>query len=437
MGLSAQLVPPPAVNVDSDGPVGAAIAEAMHRHLGPTTPGAAPGGSRPLIVMVEPGEDALLPLPDRITAATRSRGQRVWVVVTQTAQVQAVDAIVDRNPGVDALVLVDNSHPATAGAALAAWTWLRHDAPSLALGTLRDSSGRVCRVATVTAQAPAQPPSNEAPAPAASVDKVEQALVAGTAQAQALGNEAAQGLLLEPDVSKVVSELEGAVDAGVKPASAALLDEVRHWGPSDLNQLRDFTEKRVEQMVSDEASLTSAAVAVGKADAALAQETERTGLSSMFGRKKRLAALTQSRDQAWETWCATVTAQGESAAQRRYLEQVAAGLPLLLSSSEEQWRQTADKRAREALGRWLDTTTAAATRLVPPLPSADVTIARTWGDATPEVRRHLLVPTTAAVEPGDTSNGTVNIHGAEGLQHPLAIAWLLGLSASSFAPTDS
>lgn len=436
MGLTAALVPPPAVTMDTVGPEGTAIAEAMQRHLTQSSPGAAPGGARPVILVVEPGPEGLTGLAERIAAAARTRGQRVWVVVTQPAQVSEVDDIVDGNASIDALILVDNSHPATAGAALAAWTWLRHDAPSMALGSLRDSSGRVCRVATVTAQVPAEPPGVLTSAPAASFGRVDEVWLRGLAHARSLGDEVSVAMLGDSDVAHVVGALEGVVVERIDPTAAQLIDEVPDWSAGELNRLLESAAGLAEATAPDEASLASAALAVGNADAALAHENARTGLSGVFGRRKRVAALAQAREQAWEQWCATVTAQGELLAERRYAQQLVSALPELISECELRWQHAAAQRAAEALDGWLASTTAAVARLQPPLPSISATVPRTWGDARPEVRRHLLVPAKAAAALADEYDA-VAVHSADGLPQPLALAWLLGLSAASFAPVDA
>ena len=435
MGLSAQLVPPPAVTVDSDGPVGTAIAEATHRHLGPTTPGAAPGGARPLLVLVEPGEEGPAGLAARLANASQTRGQRIWVVVTDTAQVEAVDNVVDGFNAVDAVVVVDHSHPATAGAALAAWTWLRHDAPSMALGTLRDSTGRTCRVATITAQTPAEPPRAEVSAVPTSLGKAEQILLNGAERASALGSDAVRQMLDGNDVSTVVSGLHTAVAQSVEPAAADLLAQVREWGPGDLRQLLVAVDELGERMQPDESALAAAAVTLSKADAAVAQETTRTGFSAMFGRRKRLAVLAAQREEAWRQWCASVATQGDVIAQRRFSQQVAHELPALIGTSDERWQQTSAERAASALARWLDTTVTAAGQLCPPTPTSQLPVSRTWGDARPEVRRHLLVPAGAASVLAADSDRSVSLYSAQGLDRPIALAWLLGLSASSFTPT--
>ena len=59
----------------------------------------------------------------------------------------------------------------------------------------------------------------------------------------------------------------------------------------------------------------------------------------------------------------------------------------------------------------------------------------TTGDARPEVRRHLLVPAGAASVLTADSARSVSLYSAQGLDRPIALAWLLGLSASSFTPT--
>lgn len=432
MGPTPELVPPPTVTVDTNGPVGAAIAGAMNRHLDPASPGAAPGGARPAIVIVEPGPDGVTGLAERLAAATRIRGQRVWVIVTGPEQVVAVDDIVEGAVGVDALVLVDSSHPASAGAALAAWTWLRHDAPSMALGGLRDSSGRVCRVATVIAQAPAEPPASPGPAPAASFSRAEQRWLGGLTQARTLGLETAGTMLNDSDLAAVVGGLESAVAEKTQAVAAQLVDEVHDWGPGELRWLLESAEQLSQGFATDDGALTSAAVAMGKADAALAHETARTGLSGIFGRRKRIADLTQSRDRAWEKWCVAVTQHGEELAQHSFAAQLATALPEVVNNSEIHWQQSVEQRTSEALARWLATTAAAAQRLQPPQPTGTSTVPRTWGSASPQVRRHLLVPTAAAVTGPDELDDAVGIHSADGLQQPLAVAWLLGLSAASF-----
>lgn len=433
MGLSAVLVPPPSVSVDTDGPVGSAIADALRLHLGPGAPGAAPGGARPAFVLVEPGTGALERLPDRIVA-TQGRGRRIWVVVTQADQVAVVDSLLASTTGIDALLLVDDSHVSSAGAALAAWTWLRHDAPSLALGMLRDSAGRVCRVATVAAQVPADPPSPQQPPPVANHDQAARTLAVGLARARECGGEAAEALLESaPELSQVIGTLADEVAARVRPTSQQLLEDVRDWGPTELAALLDAAESEVVSTRPAEADLAAAALAAGKAEAALAIEAARTGLGGMFGRRKRLAALGAVRDQAWHDWRATVTSQSDLLAQRVFADQVVQGLPGVMARSKREWQSAAAARAADSLRRWLANTSAAAGRLQPPLPLSASPVARSWGDAQPQVRRHLLVPAAAAhLLDGPTEDDGVGIYCAEGLQRPLALAWLLGLSASAF-----
>ena len=392
-----------------------------------------------MLIFVEPGPDGLTGLAERITAATKTRGQRVWVVLTQPEQVAAADGIVESTASVDAVMVVEDSHPATAGAALAAWTWLRHDAPSMALGSLRDSSGRVCRVATVTAQAPAGPPSGPDPTPAAAVGRAEQAWLDGLTAARTLGGETSQVMLGHSDTTQVVGALESTVAERIAVTTTEVLAEVRDWAPGELRWLLESAEQLVHELPRDEAKLTSAAVALGQAESALAQEAARTGFSGMFGRRKRVAALTQAHEQAQQQWRAAVLAEAEMCAQRSYAQAAAAALPELIHDSEVRWQDAAARRTQEAVQRWFAATSAAARQLTPPLPTAGSTAARTWGDASPEVRHHLLVPADAAAVLGDERGEPdeydgVSVHSADGLPQPLALAWMLGLSATAFAP---
>lgn len=237
----------------------------------------------------------------------------------------------------------------------------------------------------------------------------------------------------------MVSGLAATVNERVAPISADVLSEVLDWSPGDLNQLQASAVALANQAQPDQAALAAAGVSLSKADAAVAQESARTGFGAMFGRRKRLAAVSEAREAAWQGWSTTVAIQGDLMAQRHFAEQLADALPRAINSSEERWRTSMTVRGTEALTRWLATTATAAARLQPPPPVSEQLASRTWGDARPEVRRHLLVPSASAADLNSAAEdltGAVSVHSAVGLQRPLAVAWLLGLSASSFEPTS-
>lgn len=432
MEVSAALMPPPALAIDTTGPVGEAIATHLVELLGSQTEACAPGGVRPAMLMVEPGDAGMVDLRERLSAATAARGQRVWVVLCDAAQVLGADAVIDEIGGVDALLLVDASHPASAAAALAGWTWLRHDAPSLALGTLRDSSGHVCRIATLTATTPAEPPTSASAAPRPTPDRAAHMWQKASEGAQRTGEQVARDLLADEAVSladAVPVLTQRSQSAGVE-LGQGFMAEVSHWPPSELRHLQQ--QRAQEPDTSTVANAAAAAMELAQAHAAMDQEESRVGFASRFGRRKRLAELQAAREAAEAHWRAAAIEFGRATTSEAFTEAVQRALPIAVAEADQRSALETANRARAAVEHWLERTAGAAQRLAPASPPAEVAVARSWGDAQPQIRRHLLVPAAVAVGDVGPSSTQLTVHPAEGLPRPLAVAWLLGLSASSF-----
>ena len=435
------LMPSPPVVIDTSGPVGQAIAEALPELLGAQHDASAPGGVRPSLVLVEPGDSGLTDLADRLMAAASQRGHRVWVVLCDPTQVVAADTIIDDIEVADALLLIDAAHPARAAAALAGWIWLRHDAPSLALGTLRDSSGHVCRIATLTAATPAQPPAEPSEHPKGSgpsADRARSVWQAGLATASSAGERSAVQVLDENSVplAEAVAALTMNAQEDGEACAEQFLADVRHWHPAELTHLQRVADEdsvaTAESTATAQTRAVTAAMAVAEARAAMAQESSRAGFASRFGRRKRLAELQTAADEAQDAWSIAATGQGKAAAIGAFAAVVTAALPTEVAQAEVRSSQDATTRAQTAVEQWLARTAEAAAQLTPTAAPAGVTVARSWGDAQPQVRRHLLVPARVGTAGLDQQTAAVTVHPAEGLPRPLAVAWLLGLSASSF-----
>ena len=169
------------------------------------------------------------------------------------------------------------------------------------------------------------------------------------------------------------------------------------------------------------------------AESLLAAETARSGLGAKFGRKRRLAPLTEELSLA-----------DEGLRQARLVDrQYSAAIGLRDGlTSELADRATAVARSAEvaaaeshaaAVSAWFERALAEATRVQVPVGVRTEAMSRGWGDAAPAVRRYLLVPqdmqlgtTTLGVAAGDP-DGLVVV-ATPGLDRPLAAAILLGLT---------
>ncbi len=336
----------------------------------------------------------------------------------------------DGRPLVDAVIFVPTQSDEAAATSIEAWLRLRHDAPSTAFGDLRDSSGRSCRYATVTAVAVAAPPERRAAAagvggPRRAEDAVAKCIESlSTEVGEATGGleplaAAEVGQFAERAVEQLVADLEPA-DAATLQAAADRLEASAQVGAQD-------------------AALTEARLALARDESALDAENARTGLAAKFGRRRRLepltAAVSVSREAVAAAVAATDRAEALSALRRIGVAQLSAAAQAAADSD----RAAAEAALAAARESWLERTIAQAAGLDVPFTIDAENIGRAWSGATPEVRRYLLLPAESeiainrlppgAITPG--GSGGVAVVPVQGLQRPLAVALLLGFPVAA------
>jgi len=422
MDDSADDVVVPAVEFDVAGPFGERLSTLVAASLPPATatPGSYPS---PLVVIAEPASDASLVVA-RCAAAATNRHRRIWLILTELAQVSALDRALDEAAvDVDAAVVVPGEPVNLSAAAVAGWIAVRHDAPSSALRGLRDGAGQACRFALVVAATPTSPPS-AAPTGSATLRQLD---VLGALQAAEQAGEATAARLLETgdDLAAVLTSLGPHAQSCADSVTADILARWADAGPGDL-------EAAIEELPTDhhaeEQPLTDAALAVSQVRTAV--EREAAGLGSWWGRKRRLTQLQAELAHAEQQWQETYRYVGGQRVRHIVAERLRERLPDLRAAATQREHAHANVLLTEAHGRWLESALATAAGL----PDFQVVqVQRSWGSASPHTRRHLLIPTSTGRIGHDPSTG-VTVHRVQGLPVPIAVAVALGLPASSVAP---
>ena len=353
-------------------------------------------------------------------AAARDRARvRIWLALlppVAPVRLAELDSDLEQagRPLLDSVVLLGPAAPAASASSLAAWLHLRHDAPSSAFADLRDMDGYACRYASVAAVAVASPPGPT-----------------DVNVARAIGDQA--GVNVQATIATMYQKLaeDGAGtaadgDTAVADARTAILAALIDADAASLESAGIALAAATE--VADPApQLREAELRRARAESLLAAETARSGLGAKFGRKRRLAPLTEELSLA-----------DEGLRQARLVDrQYSAAIGLRDGlTSELADRATAVAAAEShaaAVSAWFERALAEATRVQVPVGVRTEAMSRGWGDAAPAVRRYLLVPqdmqlgtTTLGVAAGDP-DGLVVV-ATPGLDRPLAAAILLGLT---------
>ncbi|MDQ1304536.1 MAG: hypothetical protein QG671_363 [Actinomycetota bacterium] len=359
-------------------------------------------------------------------AAARDRARvRIWLALlppVAPVRLAELDSDLEQagRPLLDSVVLLGPATAAASASSLAAWLHLRHDAPSSAFADLRDMDGYACRYASVAAVAVASPPGPT-----------------DVNVARAIGDQA--GVNVQATIATMYQKLaeDGAGtaadgDTAVADARTAILAALIDADAASLESAGIALAAATE--VADPApQLREAELRRARAESLLAAETARSGLGAKFGRKRRLAPLTEELSLA-----------DEGLRQARLVDrQYSAAIGLRDGlTSELADRATAVARSAEvaaaeshaaAVSAWFERALAEATRVQVPVGVRTEAMSRGWGDAAPAVRRYLLVPqdmqlgtTTLGVAAGDP-DGLVVV-ATPGLDRPLAAAILLGLT---------
>lgn len=443
MDVTPVAAPLPAPAVFSVGSGSTAVAEALAGATGGrrlvevsadalAVPDAAVAETLPVVLVVSGEEasrlDELLSLQEAAQSARRR--VRVSLVIllpcskmTREALDEALDG--DGRPLVDAVMFVSAASPQAAATSIEAWLRLRHDAPSAAFGDLRDSSGRSCRYATVTAMAlTAAPRPVELPASVGgeqraqhAVDQSRAELAAHVAEAGTGRCEALPGDQLDELAAKATEQLLARLDGCVATtltSAAELLDS--------------------EPVVVDDVAVTDARLALARDTAALDAETSRTGLTAKIGRRRRLEPLTAAVESSRAALVSAVAVADQAGAMKALRTQGVAALVSEAEAAAASDRATSASALASAREAWLHGTIEQAAGLELPVRIEVDRIGRAWSGATPAVRRYVALPTDSTLDTEQLPAGAIRAGGAagvavltvEGLDRPLAAALLLG-----------
>lgn len=414
-----------------------------------------PHGLAPLVVLAGVGARA----SDVLGAArTAGRNVRTWVVVPQpwsSTLIAELDEGFDAPgaPPVDAIVLLPGGEPVAQALALEGWLRLRHDAPSAALSDLRDAGG-ACRFAAVVGLAlPARPEESNGPERSGehAVLRVRQAVDANVRaaaeQARVHAEMVAAADELQPsDISvPAASPVPTAPSTAVNGADEAVPDRAFDAALSGIasDDVDGFTAaaddceqaslRAQTELEGALARLSEAGLAALRADSTWRAERDRSGVAARLSRRRRLAAATPPRMAALHAWADAY--QGAAVAQSR--RNLTSGYGVLLRQAADKAQALrADRRAQaaeKASNQWLTGAVEATAALPDPAGVAVERMARAWGRATPQVRRHLLLPPTDEAVAGGAeaavagNPGDVEVHLAPEVSGPLGLAMLMGV----------
>lgn len=434
----AALLVPPAVDVfvTGDGMAGVAaslaerLPQARIHNRGAQTGDAArtaPGAAGLLLVPADCSvEAALAPLAAGGAAAAGGHRRRVWLAVDAALPaptLQQLDGALDEvdTVTVAGVVLVAPGEPTAVARAVAAWLWLRHDAPSNAFAELRDTSDGACRYAAIAASAPVAPPQpNRAPAqPSPGAGEHAVMLLTRALDSAAERARAAASQDVPPSPEAVTLSASADTDAVTDVAAAIKPDDV-----TGLMSAAAAARSTADQP-DDSATLTAAGLALVQAQTAWRVEDQRTGLTARIGRRKRLAAAAVQRDAAEQEWRQAYANAWASQVRRETAAALATELDQRAVAAQSSAEERVDAAHRTAVAAWLTDATAAAARLAPPATVDARTLTRAWGTAVPAVQRYLLSPIDVSAD--DDADTGVHRRFAPGVGEPIASAVILGI----------
>ncbi|MCB0915612.1 MAG: hypothetical protein KDC23_07900 [Actinobacteria bacterium] len=451
MDDESSLVAPPATLLLPLGPPMTRVAQLLGQRLptvaeGPDD-GTAPTRRGPLAALVlisaeTPFEDVrelLSTLPDRALP----RRTRLWIAVDANwgePMLAELDAYLDEPtaPEVDAVVLLPAAESAAVAAAVEAWVWLRHDAPSGALADLRDDGG-ACRFAAIAAVAPSSPPrdSTAETRPPAAAGEHARLLLNGELDAWAetsrnQARERAESVVADTGQALTAAALAPMIPAASAEHIAAARNALGSQTLAGLQAAELFCREVAAESAgaADAPELQQAGVDLVGADTAVHVEESRTGIAARIGRRKRLAAATAQRSAAAARWVERYAEHVARSARAEFARDLGTSLAEAVRVEAAQQEEKAAAARQEASAAWLREATAAAAAIQPPAELDPAGLSRAWGRAAPLVRHHLLVPAvwlaSAATEPPD-GTPAVAVSAAPGLGSPLAAAILMGL----------
>lgn len=419
---SESLTAPQQVRWIHYGDAGSTIAEQVQAILPEAADPPSISATTPIVVIA----DADAP-PSKVAVdlqeLTARREHRVWFVLPPDVPPRMADDVLTKiDPEhLDAVIRLRDAPPKLSAVALAAWILLRHDAPSSALSGLRDTNGEVCNLAVISGAAPASPPQiNPGPSSRRHLD-IRDFLpdmdAESTQRAEVLvescGSDYVQALAEIPGVAKEIAD-----------STATRIVEVwRSASAEDLNAALDTIPDHSEETAT---GLAAAMLRVGELSAAI--EREQSGFGSWWGRRRRLAELQSQLATARSEWVDHVCQSTVSTTRQTFRGVVDRELRARIEQVNNEERARAGKSRDQAYRSWFAGAEATAASL-PAIKVADVHHA--WGSASPQTRRHLLVPMQEhAPARSDTD---VIVHEVDGLSSPLAAAIMLGLPVSSTA----
>lgn len=443
----AALVVPPPVDVFVTGPGMAPVAAALAQRLPavrihsaiaepatdePATDAdaavATPGAAALLLVPAGgPVDAALAPLAPGGAATVGGHRRRVWIAVAAAmpaAELAALDAALDgvETVTVVGVVLLAPGEPAAVARALAAWLWLRHDAPSNAFAELRDTSDGACRYAAIAASAPVAPPQpSRPPAPDAPGAGQHAVLVLNRAL-DAAAQRARATAAHDPPPAPEAASTDATADAeAVAEVTAGINADDAVGLAAAAAAARDTAAAP-----DDSTTLTAAGLALVQAETAWRVEDQRTGLAARIGRRKRLAVAGDQRAAAAEAWQQAYAENWASRTRRATALVLADDLDQRADAARTAAAQRTDAAHRASASAWLTEATAAAARLQPPATVDPAALNRAWGTAVPAVQRYLLSPIDLDAEADDPATG-VHRRFAPGVGEPIASAVILGI----------